>query len=468
MLKAEREKYAIFISKLSEAAAKDFLLSEHEKLVDALAKLAQANALIENCNRLYTKLNQDYDTLKADYDKALAANKELIVLLQKEQDKEKLKIKAMYGMKSEKIDAIADLAESRFKEPVDESRNEENDADSPNKGKNTASGNKRSGLSVIKGKKKRNRKGETHESRLKSSMDEMPHLITYDFDSEEFDRKYGKWNWRIRGYKIHKVIKKINSPYYVEVIKTPVISVGLEHRLKTERYENPIIPKTHLSSSFMAEILYNKYCLSIPCYRMASYYKAHGLDISRQLIIGWINKCVPNLLGPVYDALKDEGRKADCNQVDETYFRVNKDGRKPGSKSFMWVHATGELTGGHPSIVFCFEKTRGTDHLRDYYREFSGYIISDAYISYDVLAEESKGRISSAKCMMHCRRNFAIAFFVYANESMSDDQLADLEETKALLLIRDIYQAEEPLRKLTPDERLQNTLTEKTEASCLI
>ncbi len=102
MLKAEREKYAIFISKLSEAAAKDFLLSEHEKLVDALAKLAQANALIENCNRLYTKLNQDYDTLKADYDKALAANKELIVLLQKEQDKEKLKIKAMYGMKSEK------------------------------------------------------------------------------------------------------------------------------------------------------------------------------------------------------------------------------------------------------------------------------------------------------------------------------------------------------------------------------
>ena len=70
--------------------------------------------------------------------------------------------------------------------------------------------------------------------------------------------------------------------------------------------------------------------------------------------------------------------------------------------------------------------------------------------------------------MMHCRRNFAIAFFVYANESMSDDQLADLEETKALLLIRDIYQAEEPLRKFTPDERLQNTLTEKTEASCLI
>jgi hypothetical protein len=69
MLKAEREKYAIFISKLSEAAAKDFLLSEHEKLVDTLAKLAQANALIENGNRLYTKLNRDYDTLKADNDR---------------------------------------------------------------------------------------------------------------------------------------------------------------------------------------------------------------------------------------------------------------------------------------------------------------------------------------------------------------------------------------------------------------
>ena len=55
---------------------------------------------------------------------------------------------------------------------------------------------------------------------------------------------------------------------------------------------------------------------------------------------------------------------------------------------------------------------------------------------------------------MHCRRYFAEAFFINEISELSDEQLKELPETKALLLIRDIYIEENKLKSLSADERL--------------
>jgi len=54
---------------------------------------------------------------------------------------------------------------------------------------------------------------------------------------------------------------------------------------------------------------------------------------------------------------------------------------------------------------------------------------------------------------MHCRRYFAEAFFVQDVASLGDDELLALKETRALMLIRDIYSEENQLRGLTADAR---------------
>jgi hypothetical protein len=55
---------------------------------------------------------------------------------------------------------------------------------------------------------------------------------------------------------------------------------------------------------------------------------------------------------------------------------------------------------------------------------------------------------------MHCRRYFAEAFFVRNVAEMSDEELKSLPETKALLLIREVYQEENRLKEMTAEERL--------------
>ena len=141
-------------------------------------------------------------------------------------------------------------------------------------------------------------------------------------------------------------------------------------------------------------------------------------------------------------------------QSDESYFQVNKDERGPGHKGFMWIHCTSEMLDIHPVVVFYYESTRGTEHLRQLFGEFIGYIICDAYISYQVLEKENP-LITVAGCLMHCRRYLAEALFVNDISSMTDEEINALSETKALLLIREIYIAENSLRDMSADERLK-------------
>ena len=55
---------------------------------------------------------------------------------------------------------------------------------------------------------------------------------------------------------------------------------------------------------------------------------------------------------------------------------------------------------------------------------------------------------------MHCRRYFAEAFFINDISGLSDEQLKELPETKALLMIRDIYAEENKLKDMSADDRL--------------
>ncbi len=111
------------------------------------------------------------------------------------------------------------------------------------------------------------------------------------------------------------------------------------------------------------------------------------------------------------------------------------------------------ICGFIPAARCWYELTRSTDHLRSYFQEFLGYITCDAYVSYHVLENESDGRIQTTGCLMHCRRYFAEAFFILNVAEMTDEELKALPETKALLLIREVYQEENALRDMTAEER---------------
>lgn len=193
-----------------------------------------------------------------------------------------------------------------------------------------------------------------------------------------------------------------------------------------------------------------------------------GVPLSRQTITNWINRFSNGLLAIVADYMATLLCMRSYNQCDETPFEVILDGRKAGTKSFVWVHTTSELDPDHPIIVFRFELTRETEHLRRFYGDsgFTGNITSDAYCSYDVLEGEYPD-IQGSGCLMHVRRRFFYAALLIRVNGKDPEMLRDIPEIKALALIDAINDVETPLKACSQEERLrvrQTAVKEKVDA----
>ena len=446
-MKADSEQFLNLINDYNADCLRSLALSLHEELEEL--KLRQSAN-----QRIYTEAHIQYSGLEKKYNTLLKENETLKEQLAKEIDKNTLKARSTFGRKTEQFLSLVDATDNKTDEPEDESKAEAGELPDERKSRvidftdhkrNDSKENEKQGKKKCNGSQKQNR--------LAASMEKLPKQLVYDFDPRALDEEYGQHNWRIAFWHCHTTLEKLDTPYYAKTVYTPVISSGLEHMLATVPYTNPLIGKSAVSPSVIADILYRKFVLGLPFYRQAVDYQMNGIDLLKQTIINWVNRLVPEIMGPVWDYLTECLLKYKYTQNDETYIQVNKDGRGPGHKSYMWVHCSSELLNCNPIIIFCYEATRGTEHLRRFFREFFGYITCDAYVSYQVLENEKNGLVTVTGCMMHCRRYLAEAFFVNDVTELSDDQLLELPETKALMLIRDIYHEENQLKDLNSEDR---------------
>lgn len=413
--------------------------------------------------RINTEVHLEYQKVCSERDSLREENLSLKAVLQKEIEKNTLLNRSVFGRRTEKfLDTLQGTESDAF---IDEDQEEENGAaesrvidpsalqaalqkhghpEKKDDGQKKANGQAKKGHGKKAGQK----------NALQRSAGELPQELVYNFSVSELDEKYGEGNWRIAFWQETKTVEKLPLIYYQRTVYTPTISYGLEHCLENMPAPVRLFPHSLASPALLADILCRKYYLSLPITRQAQDYSRQSLMISKQVMIGWVNTLVPSVLVVVYEYLTQLLLKLKYTQNDETYIQVNKDGRSAGNKSFLWVHCSSSLLDCPPIIIFCYEKTRGTDHLRKFFREFSGYITCDAYISYQLLEQENPGIITAAGCMMHARRYFAIAFFIRPLDEMTDEQILDLPETKVLMKIREIYAAENRLKDCSAEERL--------------
>lgn len=445
-MKADRE---VFIKQIS-ILDRDALLALAASLYEEMEEMRLKH--LEN-ERISTEAHIQFSELNTKYTAVLAENENLKKLLQKEVEKNTLKTRSTFGRKTEGFLSMLDAADNPEEEPVDESDTEDQEEPQERK-KRVITFPGRGGKKPAGGNAEKSKDGKQEGKSLARSLDKLPQQLIYDLDIEKLNEQYGEGQWRIAYWHSHRVLMKQDTPYYTKVTYTPVLSVGLEHDLFTIPYMNPLIDKSFVSYTIIADILYRKFVLGLPFYRQARDYMMQDIALIKQTIISWVNTLVPDICTEVHEYMTQLLIGYKYTQSDETFIQVNKDGYGPGHKSFLWVHTSSELLDCPPIIVFCYELTRGTDHLRNYFQEFLGYITCDAYVSYQVLENESDGKIQATGCLMHCRRYFAEAFFVRNVADMNDEELESLPETKALLLIREVYQEENNLKEMTAKERL--------------
>ena len=83
--------------------------------------------------------------------------------------------------------------------------------------------------------------------------------------------------------------------------------------------------------------------------------------------------------------------------------------------------------------------------IRDYLR----IITCDAYAAYDTVVKESVGMICVSNCLSPAPRRWVYALEVIHPGGYTDEQLMELPEVKALLLIQEVFRKDTPLKKLS-------------------
>ena len=223
---------------------------------------------------------------------------------------------------------------------------------------------------------------------------------------------------------------------------------------KAKRPQADLFRNSIATPSLLAGILNYKYVNALPVHRLAQDFKRSEVNISPQVMCNWVIKSSEIYFSLVYDWMKDVLLKQTVVQADETTLKVNRDGRKAGSSSYMWVYITGEHDdSGKKIVLYDYCRTGSTEHLREFLSSYKGILVSDGYQSYHTFSEEQS--LTSAGCWTHCRRRFVNAIKA-AQKDLPEEALKNSIAYQALARISAIYKLDGSWKERTSEYRMEH------------
>lgn len=162
-----------------------------------------------------------------------------------------------------------------------------------------------------------------------------------------------------------------------------------------------VLPHSIATPSLVAQVMYQKFVMGVPCARQEKDWFRMGLVLPRSNMANWIIRCSEEWLVPIYDRIHTKLLECGVLHMDETRIQCNKEmGKKASSDSFMWVirsAACEDIT----AAFFHYSRTRSGDVAKQLLSGFHGYLTTDAYAGY-----EKVENIKRNLCWAHCRRYY--------------------------------------------------------------
>jgi transposase len=200
------------------------------------------------------------------------------------------------------------------------------------------------------------------------------------------------------------------------------------------------VPGGSFDESFYAWMIYAKYFLHLPYYRLEEEAKSIGFDLSRQTMSASALKAAA-ALRPLVELMKQDILSRNVAFTDETPVQMLSPGDGKTRKTFAWVYVGGG--NGPPYRVFEFAPSRDGKYPQTFFKDYSGYIHADAFRGYSALFERED--IHECACWMHIRRKHY------------DAQDGPVELRRLVLRkIRNIYRYERVINRL--DREIQGDI----------
>lgn len=306
--------------------------------------------------------------------------------------------------------------------------------------------------------KKKKAKGQREEDLKDFPEDIIP---THTVSREALDAFYGAGNWRQMPSETYKRLRHEPESWTVEVHTVDVfVGTDGEHQDEFMRGDRPkdLFRGSIATPSLLASILNVKYVNSAPLHRIEQEFSRNGVNLSKQTMSNWIIGSANRYFAPLVEGMKKELLKLPVTQSDETPTQVIRDDRNPGSKSYMWVHRSGEFYTERPIVIYEYQKGRNHELPLHFYQDYKGILVTDGLSQYHLIEKKLPGLINS-NCWAHTRRDYADAIKIA--DKADPDAVRRSVAYQALSRISQIYKLEGALKDLSAQERLrerQNTI----------
>ncbi len=274
-------------------------------------------------------------------------------------------------------------------------------------------------------------------------------IVNHEIPEEKLTSLFGQNGWKRLPDQIYRKLEVRPAQYEVMEHHIAVYASKSEDKIVKAPHPAELLDNSIASASLVAAVMNAKYTNAMPLYRIEQEFERSDVNISRQVMSNWVNRCGERYLSLVYDRMHQELLREPVIQADETVVKVSKDGRPAGSESRMWVYRSGEYNTATPVILYDYQKTRSGDHPIEFLKGFSGYLECDGFSGYrkmDRLVEE----VSVCCCWAHARRSFSDAVKAYGEKKAG---VQDILAYRALKKIAKIYLLDEKFKKLPPEER---------------
>lgn len=162
------------------------------------------------------------------------------------------------------------------------------------------------------------------------------------------------------------------------------------------------IANSYASAEVIAFLIYLKFMMGMPLYRLEKDLRKKNVNISRQTMSNWFMSVSENVLALFVERLKVQLLKMDIIHADETTVKVLK--HQDGSenlKSYMWVYCSSSYD--RPICIYEYQPNRKAEHPQTFLEGYHGYLLTDGYPGYN------KIDVTRVGCLAHARRKFVDA-----------------------------------------------------------
>ncbi|MGM9971031.1 MAG: IS66 family transposase [Anaeroplasmataceae bacterium] len=192
-------------------------------------------------------------------------------------------------------------------------------------------------------------------------------------------------------------------------------------------------PKSMVSSSFVANMITDKFLKYVPLYRQEKLFRNVGLDISRQNLSNWFLVGAKEL-EPLVKLMHKDILLQDIIHADETILQVIESCKV---ECRIWGMASNKYAENQIRLYF-YKDNRKHDTGIELFKGFKGYIQSDCYQAYDKVPDAT-----DVACIAHARRKYADFIKACKGELKESNSIC----LQGIKFLDDLYKIEHKLQK---------------------